>query len=131
MTEAGEMSEQHKRTVQDFLNLAFNYKRPAEAFARHVHPDYVQHNPHAPDGAAASAAHLTDFVARFPALSLEIKRVFADRDHVITHCHLKLTPESRGTAIMDIMRLWEGRIVEHWDVAQEVPEQAANSNTMF
>lgn len=74
---------------------------------------------------------LTGFVGQFPELRLEIRRMFAEGDHVITHCLMRLTPESRGSAVMDIMRLREGRIVEHWDVVQDVPEHPANSNTMF
>ncbi|GAA2804131.1 nuclear transport factor 2 family protein [Crossiella cryophila] len=125
------MTETHKQTVREFLDLVFNDKDPAAAFARYVHPDYVQHNPHAPDGAAASASFLGGFLGQFPELRLEIKRVFADGDHVITHCHMRLTPESRGSAIMDIVRLRDGLIAEHWDVAQDVPESPANGNTMF
>ncbi|WP_246842837.1 nuclear transport factor 2 family protein [Allokutzneria sp. NRRL B-24872] len=125
------MSEANKKAVQDFLNLAFNEKRPEEAAAVHLHPDYVQHNPHAPSGATASGRFLRDFVDQFPLLRLAFKRVLADGDYVIVHGHMRLTPESRGSAIVDIVRFEGDRIIEHWDVVQDIPEHSANDNTMF
>ena len=57
--------------------------------------------------------------------------MFADGDYVILHVHNVPTPGSRGNAIIDIFKLENGKVVEHWDVRQEIPEQSANSNTMF
>jgi predicted SnoaL-like aldol condensation-catalyzing enzyme len=57
--------------------------------------------------------------------------VFADGDYVILHVHNVPAAGARGNAIVDIFRLENGKVVEHWDVRQEIPEQAANSNTMF
>ena len=125
------MSEANKKLVQDFLNLAFNEKRPEEAVATYLHPGYIQHNPHSPTGAAESGKFLAGFVGQFPLLRLDFKRVLADGDHVITHCHMRLTPESRGSAVVDIVRLQDGKIIEHWDVVQDIPEHPANPNTMF
>ena len=121
----------HKETVQSFLDLVFNGKRPEEAFAKYVGAGYIQHNPHAPEGSEASAKHLAGFVSQAPGLSLEIKRVIAEGDLVVTHGLLKFSPEDRGSAFADIMRLKDGKIVEHWDVVQEVPENPANDNSMF
>jgi predicted SnoaL-like aldol condensation-catalyzing enzyme len=123
--------EQNKETARAYLDLAFNDKQPAEAFERYVGAVYVQHNPHAPDGVADSVKALTGFVAQFPQMHLDIKRVLADGDLVVTHGLMKLTPTERGTAVVDILRLDNGKIVEHWDVAQPVPEDPANNNTMF
>ena len=122
---------ENKRVAAAFLDLAFNGREPAKAFDAYVGADYVQHNPHAPDGAAASAVMLAGFVARFPELRLEIKRVIAEGDLVVTHSRMQLAPGDRGSAIMDMLRFCDGRIVEHWDVAQEIPEHPANPNTMF
>jgi predicted SnoaL-like aldol condensation-catalyzing enzyme len=60
-----------------------------------------------------------------------IKRIFAERDFVIAHLHGVRRPGQRGSAIVDIFRLEAGKIVEHWDVIQPVPEDAANPNGMF
>lgn len=123
--------QRNKEVVLDFLRLAFTEKRPADAFAEHVGESYIQHNPHAPATAEASARYLAGFVARFPELSLDVRRVIAEDDLVCTHSLLRLTPGSRGSAIADVMRVRDGRIVEHWDVVQEVPETTASGNPMI
>ncbi|WP_144782594.1 nuclear transport factor 2 family protein [Microbacterium sp. BH-3-3-3] len=66
-----------------------------------------------------------------PELHLDIKRTIAEGDLVVTHSNLHLAPGDRGMAVADFWRLEDGRIVEYWDVIQEVPEQASNDNTMF
>ncbi|WP_103353108.1 nuclear transport factor 2 family protein [Amycolatopsis sp. CA-128772] len=123
-------AQRNKEVVLAFLQLAFTEKRPADAFAEYVGEDYVQHNPHAPAGAAASARYLAGFVAGHPDLTLDVHRVLAEDDLVCTHGVLCLTPGSRGSAIADVMRVRDGRIVEHWDVVQAVPETTASGNPM-
>jgi predicted SnoaL-like aldol condensation-catalyzing enzyme len=62
----------------------------------------------------------------------EIKRAFADSDYVILHSLWHgLTDSPRGEAVVNICRLERGKLVEHGDVIQPIPETAANSNTMF
>ena len=62
----------------------------------------------------------------------EIKRVFADGDHVILHSHWHgLSDNPRGEAVVDIFRLEGGKVLEHWDVIQPIPKASANANTMF
>jgi predicted SnoaL-like aldol condensation-catalyzing enzyme len=68
---------------------------------------------------------------KFPDSRSEIKRAFADGDYVILHVHSVREKDTRGRAIVDIFRLENGKIVEHWDVVQEIPEKAANTNGMF
>ena len=71
------------------------------------------------------------FTQNFPELRMETKRIIAEGDYVVLHSHLILKPGDRGSAVVDIFRLENGKIVEHWDVVQEVPETSANNNTMF
>jgi predicted SnoaL-like aldol condensation-catalyzing enzyme len=68
---------------------------------------------------------------QFPDLRLDIKRVIAEGDSVVTHSNPHLKPGDRGMAVADFWRVADGKIVEHWDVIQEVPEKSANDNTMF
>ena len=114
-----------------FYTLSFNDKKPEEAVARYVGAKHIQHNPQAPDGPLAFVQFVNAFAERFPDLHVEVKRVITEGDLVMTHSLLTSSPEDRGTAAADIFRLEVGKIVEHWDVLQPVPETADNDNTMF
>ena len=122
--------EANKKTVVDFYEKGLNQK-DFEAASKYFGPQYIQHNPGAPDGPQGFKGLVDLLRAKFPNSHSEIKRVFADGDYVILHVHNVRDPGTRGSAIVDIFRLDNGKIVEHWDVRQEVPEQAANPNTMF
>ena len=124
-------TEANKQTVVAYYTLAFNDKQPEEAVARYLGDRYIQHNPQAPDGPEAFIAFVRGFAGQFPELSIEIKRVIAEGDLVMTHGLIKTSLDDRGVAAADIFRLEDGKIVEHWDVVQPVPETAANDNTMF
>jgi predicted SnoaL-like aldol condensation-catalyzing enzyme len=123
--------EQNKQTVIAFYTLAFNDKRPEEAVERYLGSRYIQHNPQAPDGPEAFIQFVNAYAGQFPELNVDIKRAIAEGDLVVTHSLLTTTPDDRGSAVADIFRLEDGKIVEHWDVVQPVPETAANDNTMF
>ena len=102
------------------------------ATARHFGATYIQHNPVAADGPEGFKGFVEFLKAKFPQSKSEIKRVFAEGDYVILHVHAVREPGTRGAAIVDIFRLdADGKIVEHWDVRQDVPEKAANNNGMF
>jgi predicted SnoaL-like aldol condensation-catalyzing enzyme len=122
--------EANKKAVAEFYDLAIN-KKDFEAASKFLGPRYVQHNPRAADGPEGLKAFLAFLREKFPDYHSEIKRVFADGDYVIVHVHNVPTPGSRGNAIIDIFKLENGKVVEHCDVRQEIPEQSANSNTMF
>jgi predicted SnoaL-like aldol condensation-catalyzing enzyme len=124
-------AETNKQTVIAYYNLAFNDKQPEEAVAKYIGDRYIQHNPQAADGPEAFIGFVRGLAQQFPEASLEIKRVIAEGDLVVTHSLLKMAPDDRGMAVADIFRLEDGKVVEHWDVLQPVPETAANDNTMF
>jgi len=123
--------EANKSVVRDFYSLAFNLKKPEEAVAKYAGPYYRQYNPTAGDGADPFIAFVRGFVKAFPSLRFDFKRLVAEGDLVVVHSQLVRKPGDRGMAVMDIFRLENGKIVEHWDVLQEVPESPANNNTMF
>ena len=93
--------------------------------------DYVQHSPLAATGAQGLKDFLDWARARAPAAEHRVKRMFVDGDYVIAHVHVIINPGDTGNAVVDIFRIANGRIAEHWDVAQEVPTEAANTNGMF
>lgn len=124
-------AEQHNiETVLAFYEAALNAK-DADLAAGYLGDRYVQHNPAAQDGVDGMRGFVGWLAANFPANRSEVRSVFADGDRVILHVHTRRTPEQAGNAIIEIFRLENGRIVEHWDVIQPVPEQSANQNGMF
>ena len=125
------MSTEHTSLVTTFYELAFNEGKPEEAAAAALGSSYTQHNPEAQDGPDAFVGYVHWLRGQFPELHLDIKRVIADGDLVVTHSNLHLTPGDLGMAVADIWRIEHGKIVEHWDVVQQVPEKSANANTMF
>jgi predicted SnoaL-like aldol condensation-catalyzing enzyme len=122
--------EANKKTVVDFYDKAIN-KKDFEAAKVHFGPKYIQHNPRAADGPDGLKAFIGFLKSKFPQYQSTFKRVLADDDYVIVHVHNIPAPGHRGRAIIDIFRLESGKIVEHWDVAQDIPEKSANNNGMF
>jgi predicted SnoaL-like aldol condensation-catalyzing enzyme len=122
--------EANKKVVIDFYEKALNQK-DFEAAAKYFGPRYIQHNPLVPNGPDGLKALVTLLKDKFPNSHSEIKRAIAEGDYVVLHVHSVRAPGERGRAIVDIFKLENGKIVEHWDVIQEVPEKAANDNTMF
>jgi predicted SnoaL-like aldol condensation-catalyzing enzyme len=129
---AGGVSAQelNQQTVIDFYNKAINDK-DFDAAKVHFGNRYIQHNPMAADGPEGLKAYIGYLKANKPKLKAEIKRSFADGDYVILHVHVKDNPTDRGVAVVDIYKMENGKVVEHWDVIQPVPEKALNDNTMF
>ena len=123
--------ENNKRIVREFYELAFNKQKPEEAVATYMGSYYRQHNPQAGDGAEPFIAYVKNFTQTFPKLRMEIKRLIAEGDLVVVHTHGMRHTGDPGMAIVDIFRLEDGKIVEHWDVIQDVPETSLNDNTMF
>jgi predicted SnoaL-like aldol condensation-catalyzing enzyme len=126
-----EQLEANKSIVSEWHDLAFNQRKPEEAVAKYLGPHYRQHNPGAADGPEPFIEFVKRFAQSYPDFRMESKRIIAEGNFVVLHSHLILKPGDRGMAVVDIFRLENGKIVEHWDVVQEVPETSANNNTMF
>ena len=120
-----------KSTVLEFFDLAFVQRKAAQARERYMGETYIQHNPGAPDGPDLFVEFIGQFQAMAPDMRFDIKRVIAEGDLVVLHYHLTMTPDDPGRAVVDIFRVEDGRIVEHWDVMQPVPADSANDNGMF
>jgi predicted SnoaL-like aldol condensation-catalyzing enzyme len=122
--------ERNKSVVVDYYQTAFAGD-PEKAVADHFGDRYIQHNPDAADGPEAFIGFVHWLRGEYPDLELIIKRVIAEGDMVATHSHLILRPGDPGRALADYFRLENGKVIEHWDVIQDVPSTAANPNGMF
>ena len=122
--------EANKKTVLEFYEAGLN-KKDFEAASKYFGPKYIQHNPGTPDGIEGFKTFLAFLRDKFPNSHSEIKKSFAEGDYVILHVHAVREPGTRGRAIVDIFRLENGKIVEHWDVAQDIPEKMPHNNGMF
>lgn len=122
--------EANKKAVLEFYEAGLN-RKDFEAASKYFGPKYIQHNPGAPDGIEGFKGFLGFLREKFPNSHSEIKKVFAEGDFVILHVHAVREPGTRGRAIVDIFRLESGKIVEHWDVAQDIPEKMPHGNGMF
>ena len=123
--------EHNKQTAIAFYELMFNDCQPAEALARYVGEEYIQHNPHVADGKRGFLDYFLRMQAGYPSKHMRVVRAVAEGDLVVLHCH-QTWPGDHDYAGIDIFRFdANGKIVEHWDVLQVVPEMAQNKNTMF
>lgn len=127
---ASAQEEANRTVVLAFYEKGLNQK-DADAALAHVGDRYVQHNPNAADGPDGFRKFIGFLREKFPNSHSEIKRSFVDGDYVTLHVHAVREPGTRGNAIVDIFKLENGKIVEHWDVVQPIPENPVNNNTMF
>ncbi|MFZ4715680.1 MAG: nuclear transport factor 2 family protein [Bacteriovoracaceae bacterium] len=125
------IQEMNKKVVTDFYQMAFNQHRPTEAAKKYFGSKYIQHNPQVPNGAASFYNYFEAYYKEHPKAHVKIYRVLADGDLVVLHLHSKIDDKDLGIAVVDIFRLENQKIVEHFDVAQDVPAKTVNGNSMF
>ena len=124
-----EQMEQNKKTVTALYDAAFN-KKDADLARTYMGATYKQHNPMAKDGPEGLAAFVHYLKAKVPDFQIQILRIFADGDYVMTHVWSHNGPDDRGSIAMDIFRMEDGKVVEHWDSVQGIPEKSMNDNGM-
>ncbi|MFZ4835673.1 nuclear transport factor 2 family protein [Rouxiella sp. Mn2063] len=124
------LQEHNKEIVLAFYNAALNEKNIDKALS-YLAPDFKQHNPTAEDGPQGVRKFLEWVKSDHPNSHSDIKQVFTDGNYVILNVHMVRFPGQPGLAIAEFFRLKNGKIAEHWDRIQAIPDQSKNTNTMF
>lgn len=127
------MEEQNKKAVLEYEETCFN-KKDIEGAAKYLAENFKQHNPNFADGIEGFKGGMSWLFSTYPNLKVEVKKVIIADDMVILHVYGQMDSsktDGEKVAIVDIFRLVNGKIVEHWDVLQPIPAEPKNSNTMF
>jgi predicted SnoaL-like aldol condensation-catalyzing enzyme len=120
----------NREIIEEFARLFYREGAVHEAFEKYVHPAYIQHNPGIPDGRENAIERLAPMWRR-PGFTTEVLRILVDGDFAALHIRADNGPGQTRAAVMDLYRLQDGLIVEHWDVIQVVPDESANPHPMF
>jgi predicted SnoaL-like aldol condensation-catalyzing enzyme len=126
-----ERLQRNKDNAKAFYDLMFNQCRPREAIETFAGATYIQHNPHVGDGKQAFIDYFEKMAQEYPGKHVEFVRAVAEGDLVVLHCH-QTWPGDSDYAGVDIFRVDDdGKVLEHWDVLQVVPETSVHDNGMF
>lgn len=121
---------QNKKNAIDFYRMSYE-GNPAQALELFVGSEYIQHNPLVGDGKEAFIEYFKRMSAEYPEKSIEFVRAIAEGNLVALHTH-QVWPGGEEYVTMDFFRFDEsGKIIEHWDAMQQIPESSANGNTMY
>ena len=125
---AAQVLEANKQMVAEFYQDLFGNKN-IESINKYIGEVYTQHNPLVADGKQALIDATKNWFKNAPKEKIDIRQIGADGDLVFLHIRSHMG--TKVVSVVDIFRIKDGKITEHWDVMQDVPEKAANSHPMF
>jgi predicted SnoaL-like aldol condensation-catalyzing enzyme len=120
----------HRDIAESFLKLAAR-GRAREAGERYVAPSFRHHNPYFEGTAEALLSAIDEDARKHPDKQLDIRLALEDGDRVAVMSHVRQKPDDRGAAVVHVFRFEGERIVELWDVGQDVPQESVNEHGMF
>jgi len=122
--------ELNKKNAIAFYKMAYEGK-PEEAVKKYVGSEYIQHNPDVANGTKGFIEYFERMQAEYPEKSIEFVRCISEGDLVALHTH-QTWPGNDQYITMDFFRFDEnGKICEHWDAIQQIPEKSKNANKMY
>lgn len=121
---------QNKQLVENVYEFVLN-PLDSRRVDDYIAPDYIQHSPLAETGAEGLKTFLDWAKQHSPEAVHSVKRIMVDGDMVVAHVHVIINPGERGNTVIDIFRIEDGKVAEHWDAMQAIPETSANSNGVF
>jgi predicted SnoaL-like aldol condensation-catalyzing enzyme len=122
--------EENKKNAIAYYEMAY-LGRPAEAVERYVGDDYIQHNPDVENGKEGFISYFDKMRKDYPQKTIEFVRAIAEEDLVSLHTH-QVWPGNEEYVTMDFFRFdKKGKIVEHWDSIQKIPETTKCGNPMY
>ena len=124
------MMESNKEIAVAFLKMASS-GNVREAYSKYVGAGFRHHNPFFEGSAESLMAGMEENARQNPNKVMEVKRVIAEGEFVVTHSHVRQNPDALGVAVVHIFRFEQGKIMELWDLGQPVPEKSMNENGMF
>lgn len=122
--------QRNLKAVLDFYDVVINgqqYERAGEF----LDDNYIQHKPEVETGPEGVLNFVRWIYEQSPQHRARIVRSFVEDNYVILHVHIMNGVEAPNIAVMDIFRVENGKLMEHWDVASPVPETAKNDNGVF
>lgn len=120
--------EKNKKLVTDFFLIFYNDKDLAKAKTM-MAPDFVNHHPYSGIGIEATIDAVNQHLfGKYPDFKVSIKRITAEQDLVWIQCYTQDFPGDHGKMSMDIWRVKDGKIAEHWDIIQEIPKDITPSS---
>ena len=122
-------TERNRAVMIDFVTLLYKEKKAREAFERYVDEGYIQHNPKIADGREEALAWLEP-VWNLPEAQIQVRRVLVDGDYGFVQIIGRMDSQDPGSAVMNIFRLEDGIIMEHWDVTQAMPAETASGRPL-